>query len=54
MTNRINQRIDNYQLNRKLGGGHFGQVYLAEDLRRKTQVAIKVLDPFATQPALAR
>jgi serine/threonine protein kinase len=49
MADRTGQRIDNYQLLQKLAEGHFGQVYLADDLRRQTKVAIKILDPFITQ-----
>ncbi len=46
MIDYTNQRIDAYQLVQRLGQGTFGQVYRAEDLRRHTQVAIKVLPPF--------
>jgi len=49
MIDYTNQRIDAYQLVQRLGQGTFGQVYNAEDLRRHTQVAIKVLPPFGAQ-----
>jgi len=49
MIDYTNQRIDTYQLVQRLGQGTFGQVYRAEDLRRHTQVAIKVLLPFGAQ-----
>jgi WD40 repeat protein len=35
--------IDNYQLLRRLGGGNFGDVYLAEHIHRKTLFAVKIL-----------
>src|SRR5437870_12229519 len=44
MTDRSGEQIDRYHLIRLLGQGHFGDVYLAEDVYRKTQVAIKVLN----------
>ncbi|HSB55552.1 MAG TPA: protein kinase, partial [Gemmatimonadales bacterium] len=34
-----------YQLKRELGGGSMAAVYLAEDVRHRRQVAIKVLRP---------
>src|SRR5436853_3280614 len=44
MADRSGEQIDRYHLIRLLGQGHFGDVYLAEDVYRKTQVAIKVLN----------
>src|SRR5258708_6524421 len=42
MADRSGQQLETYHLLRRLGGGMFGDVYLAED-RRKRQVAIKIL-----------
>ena len=47
--NRVGQRIGDYRLLRKLGGGSFGDVYLGESLRTRTQVAVKVLQARLTQ-----
>src|SRR5947209_8760643 len=44
MTDRSGQQIDRYRLIRFLGRGQFGDVYLAENIYRQTQVAIKVLN----------
>jgi serine/threonine protein kinase len=43
MTDRSGQQLDNYRLLRVLGEGTFGEVYLGENIHRKTQVAVKVL-----------
>ena len=39
-------KIDQYELNRELGGGGFGTVYLATDTTSGVQVAVKGLPPF--------
>jgi serine/threonine-protein kinase len=36
---------DRYQIERELGQGGMATVYLAEDLKHKRQVALKVLKP---------
>jgi tetratricopeptide (TPR) repeat protein len=42
MEDRSDQQIDHYHLLRLLGRGTFGEVYLGENIHRKTHVAIKV------------
>ncbi|HWS84334.1 MAG TPA: protein kinase, partial [Ktedonobacteraceae bacterium] len=41
--NRVGQQLGNYRLIGVLGEGGFAEVYLAEHIYLKTQVAIKVL-----------
>lgn len=43
IANLSGQRLDKYLLRKLLGTGRFGQVYLAEDMHQKVQVAIKIL-----------
>jgi tetratricopeptide (TPR) repeat protein/tRNA A-37 threonylcarbamoyl transferase component Bud32 len=52
MADRSGQRLDKYQLIRLLGQGAFGQVYLGENVFRKTQVAVKVLQTQLTSEEL--
>lgn len=43
---RLNNALaDRYRIQRELGEGGMATVYLAEDLKHKRQVAIKVLKP---------
>jgi tetratricopeptide (TPR) repeat protein len=43
MANLEGKQIRAYRLTKRIGGGYFGDVYLAEHIRDKTLVAIKVL-----------
>src|SRR5436305_11067682 len=43
MTDRVGQRLGNYQLIQLLGQGHWASVYLGEHRHLHTQAAIKVL-----------
>ncbi len=47
MADRSGQQLDTYRLIHLLGAGGYGEVYLAEHIYRKTQVAIKVLPQLA-------
>jgi serine/threonine-protein kinase len=40
---------DRYQIEREIGSGGMATVYLAQDLKHKRQVAVKVLDPELAQ-----
>ncbi|GHO63959.1 hypothetical protein KSC_028510 [Ktedonobacter sp. SOSP1-52] len=52
MVDRVGQRMDVYSLQRLLGAGTFGDVYLGEQIYDHTQVAIKVLKVHLTQGTL--
>ena len=41
---RLGQTVGDYRLLQRLGGGGFGNVYLAEHLHNQTHVAIKILE----------
>jgi len=43
----MGQRLDNYRLVRLVGAGAFGEVYLGEQVYKRTQVAVKVLPPLS-------
>src|ERR1700719_3506255 len=43
MSDRVDQRLGSYHLERLLGQGGFAEVYLAEHVHLKTQAAIKLL-----------
>ena len=49
MTDRLDwletARADRYKIERELGAGGMATVYLAEDLKHKRKVAVKVLRP---------
>ncbi|MBV9442463.1 MAG: protein kinase, partial [Acidobacteriaceae bacterium] len=46
-------RLDHYEVIEKIGSGGMGQVYVAEDLRLRRRVAIKVLPPELTRDSAA-
>jgi serine/threonine protein kinase len=48
-TDRAGQRIGDYSLLRRLGGGGFGDVYLGEHVRTQVQAAVKVLQARLTR-----
>jgi serine/threonine protein kinase len=49
----VGRQLGDYLLLRLVGSGAMAQVYVAEDLRAKRSVAVKVLDPrFNDQPAM--
>ena len=48
MVDHVGEQFGDYRLIRRLGGGSFGDVYLAEHSKDKTQVAVKVLSALLT------
>src|SRR5260221_13429354 len=53
MTYRVGQKFGNYHLIRLLGQGNFADVYLAEHIYLKTEVAVKVLQVRLSASSLA-